>query len=138
MTVLLFEPRFVLPIMDGHKLHSIRPFRKRPIRAGDGLSLRAWEGKPYRSKQYTIADVTCLAVMPIWIFPQSISVAATVSDQPTVFLWPNDRDAFARSDGFDNWEQMKTYRDFHYNLPFKGSLILWGVHPMLSHLAPPP
>lgn len=56
MTVLLFEPRFWESVATGHKVHSIRPKRKRPINVGDALSLRGWEGKPYRSKQRVLCE----------------------------------------------------------------------------------
>lgn len=126
--VLLFEPRFWRPIATGEKVHSIRRTRKRPINPGDELSLRGWEGKPYRSRQRTLTDETCLAVRECWIDAQGI-----VIDQHR-FSEPDELDAFAVSDGFDNWEQMRTYRDFFYNLPFSGDFIQWGVHPMLANL----
>ena len=128
MTVLLFEPRFWGPVVSGEKVHSIRRTRKRPVRPGDELSLRAWEGRPYRSRQRVLADETCLFVRECWIDCQGIVIDGHR------FSGPEELDAFAVSDGFDDWNQMKTYRDFCYDLPFSGDLIQWGVHPMLANL----
>lgn len=129
MKVLIFEQRFWEPVVSGHKVHSIRQTRKRnAIVPGDELSLRAWEGKPYRSKQRVLCEETCIAVRACWIDVQGI-----VIDQHR-FSEPEELDAFAVSDGFANWEQMRTYRDFFYNLPFSGDLIQWGVHPMLANI----
>lgn len=129
MTTLIFEPRFHEPVLSGLKVHTIRRPRKHPIKPGDELSLRAWEGKPYRSKQRVLRNETCMFVRECRIDAHGIAIGGYRIGEP------NDLDQFAVSDGFDNWEQMRTYRDFNYNLPFCGVLIQWGVHPMLVHLA---
>jgi hypothetical protein len=129
MKVLLFEPRFWGPVASGDKVHSIRRTRKRPINPGDSLSLRGWEGKPYRSCQRVLCEEMCLAVRECWIDKSGIVIDGHR------FSEPDELDAFAVSDGFDNWDQMKTYRDFFYRLTFSGDLIQWGVHPLLSHFA---
>jgi hypothetical protein len=131
MPVLLFEQRFWEPVVSGTKVHSIRRTRKRPIKPGDDLSLRAWEGKPYRSPQRILCEETCIAVRECWIDAQGIVIGSSSHFRLSE---PDELDQFARSDGFDNWEQMRTYRDFFYNLPFSGDLIQWGVHPMLVNL----
>lgn len=128
MTVLLFERRFWEAVVTGAKVHSIRRRRKRPINAGDSLSLRGWEGKAYRSRQRVLCDETCIAVRECWIDGQGV-----VIDQHR-FSDPEELDAFALSDGFESWDQMRMYRDFFYNLPFAGELIQWGVHPLLAEL----
>ncbi|HEY1599688.1 MAG TPA: hypothetical protein VGG64_08810 [Pirellulales bacterium] len=129
MTVLLFERRFWQPVVSGEKVHSIRRTRKRPIVPGESLSLRAWEGRPYRSRMRVLCEETCIAVRECWIDRSGI-----VIDQQR-FGEPDELDAFARSDGFASWEHMKLYRDFFYRLPFAGDLIQWGAHPLLAHLA---
>jgi hypothetical protein len=125
--VLLFERRFWEPVVTGAKVHSIRRTRKRPINPGDRLSLRGWEAKAYRSPQRILCEETCIAVRECWIDRQGI-----VIDGNWRFSEPEELDAFAVSDGFDNWAQMRMYRDFFYNLPFSGDLIQWGEHPLLS------
>jgi len=125
MAVLLFEKRFWEPIFSGEKVHTIRRTRKRPIGPGDELSLRGWTGKPYRSKQFVLCEETCLDVRRIWIDQQGI-----VIDGLDRLSEPEELDAFARSDGFTGWEEMRLYRDFFYDLPFSGDFIQWGIHPL--------
>lgn len=126
--VLLFEPRFWKAIRSGEKVHSIRRERKRRIEPGDALSLRGWEGKAYRSKQFVLREETCLVVRMCWIDRSGV----VIDDTP--FRDAESLDRFAQSDGFVSWRAMRMYRDFHYNLPFCGHLIQWGVHPMLANL----
>lgn len=128
MTVLLFEQRFWSSIVSGEKVHSIRRERKRPIHPGDALSLRGWEGKAYRSKQLILSEETCLFIRECRIDQDGISIDSKR------FSSLNDLNMFAKSDGFSSWEAMRMYRDFHYDLPFVGILIQWGVHPMLANL----
>lgn len=129
MKVLLFEPRFWKAVVSGDKVHSIRRTRKRPVYPGDSLSLRGWEGKPYRSCQRVLCEEICLTVRECWIDARGV-----VIDGIHRFSELEELDAFAVSDGFDNWNQMKAFRDFCFTLPFSGDLIQWGVHPMLAHL----
>lgn len=127
MAVLLFEKRFWSPVCSGDKLHSIRRTRKRPIVPGDNLSLRGWEDKPYRSKQCILTEETCIDVRPIWIDKDGVCIEGCDRIGE-----PEELDEFAKSDGFDTWEEMRLYRDFFYNLPFSGDFIQWGVHPLVE------
>jgi hypothetical protein len=119
MTVLLFHPRFAEPIQSGRKCQTIRPERKRPIKPGDELSLRQWEGKAYRSKQVELLAVKCIAAFKIWITDRSV-VALNGSQV-------HNLDGFARGDGFDSWAEMVAYLEAPggYGLPFEGVLIQW-------------
>lgn len=126
MKPLLFEPRFWEPILTGAKVHTIRRPRKYPINPGDEISLRGWDGKPYRSKQRTLRNETCLFVRECRIYVLGITIDGHWIGEP------EELDRFAVSDGFENWGQM---RDYQESLPFSGVLIQWGVHPMLEHLS---
>ena len=64
---LLFMERFHAAILDGRKRQTIRRIRKRPIMPGDTLSLRGWEGLPYRSQQTVLDLATCHSVASIEI-----------------------------------------------------------------------
>lgn len=128
MAVLLFERQFWRPILDRTKVHSIRGPRKRPIRAGDALSLRGWEGVAYRSPQRTLADVVCVRVRECRITSQAITI-----DELRI-VDPEHLDAFAVSDGFASWRDLLAYRGFNYGFPFSGVLYQWDVHPLLSQL----
>lgn len=63
MRVITFQPQFHDLIESGRKTSTIR-LRAR-CKPGDTLSLRAWTGLPYRSKQRELRSVTCAAVRPI-------------------------------------------------------------------------
>jgi uncharacterized protein YqfB (UPF0267 family) len=57
---IMFQPRFARLVESGAKTQTIRVKSKakhpRPLpKPGDFLSLREWEGKPYRSKQRKLA-----------------------------------------------------------------------------------
>ena len=131
MKVLLFERRFWPAVVSGDKVHTIRRPRKRPICPGDKISLRGWEDKAYRSRQRVLCDETCLAVLDCWIDSQGIVIKGhRLSEQCEL-------DAFAVSDGFSDWDEMRSYHDFR-SLPFSGELIQWGQHAMLLDLLSTP
>jgi hypothetical protein len=65
---ILINPRFVTPLLDGRKIHTIRnnyEFWKR--HDGKVCSIRIWDGKPYRSKQQDICQ-KIIHVQPILIY----------------------------------------------------------------------
>lgn len=128
MKVILFEKRFWELIVCGHKVHTIRQPRKRPINPGDALSLRGWEGAAYRSKQRVLAEETCVAVRDIWIDAQGIVIDQRRLDDP------DELNRFAVSDGFSGWAELLSFTHFCRKLPFAGEMIQWGVHPMLKAL----
>lgn len=115
MKVLLFERRFWPPIVSGEKVHTIRRPRKHPICPGDAISLRGWEGKAYRSRQRVLCDETCLTVRNCRIDAQGIVIDGRR------FSERRELDAFAVSDGFVDWNEMRSYHDF--SLPFSGRSI---------------
>lgn len=121
MTVLMFADRFVQRVKSGEKRHTIRGQRKQPIKPGDGLSLRHWSGKPYRSKQCVIHDVTCSEVWPI-----EISETGRV-DMGDMILNHDEREMLAVQDGFKNFAEMKQWHLNAHGLPFTGVLIEWTV-----------
>ncbi len=95
MVVLMFEKQFWEPVVSGAKVHSIRPTRKRPINAGDLLSLRGWAGVAYRSQQRVLCEETCIDVRPIWI-----DLDGVVIDGYDRIQEPEELDLFAKSVGF--------------------------------------
>ena len=133
MKVILFERRFWELVATGAKVHTIRRPRKRPINVGDALSLRGWEGKPYRSKQRTLTEETCIAIRDVWIDCEGI----IIGNDNGRWYYDRDRellDAFAVSDGFATFAELLSFTHFNRHLPFTGELIQWGVHPMLKGL----
>ena len=118
MTTIMFETRFVPDIESGKKTSTIRQKRKRPIKPGDGLSLRCWTGKPYRSKQSVIALVRCTRVATIRIDSGTMQVDGKWLDRYQI-------EQVAWKDGFSNATQLRIYLTDAYGLPFEGELIEW-------------
>ncbi len=134
MTVLMFQPRFTDPIRSGQKCQTIRPPRKRPIKIGDDLSLRQWEGKAYRSPQVEIAAVRCSGVFEIEVRSNGITIGEAddfVNPRPPRITASAELNAFAQGDGFESWMEMRKYitQQSGYGLPFSGVLIQWEVPP---------
>lgn len=135
MATIMFQNRFWHLILDGSKVNTIRPARKRPILPGENLSLRGWEGKAYRSKQRELLIATCLAVREIIIFDTFVHVEG-YGDGITK---PEELDQFARFDGFESFQEMREFQKALYpeNLRgmsdrFRGTFIQWGENSVLS------
>ena len=90
MRILMFQPRFHDAVAAGEKTQTIRPPRKRPIRVGDSLSLRAWTGAAYRSPQCELRRATCVAA-------SRVVIGADFAD-----------DGEARRDGFGDAAEMRS------------------------------
>ncbi len=87
-------------------------------KAGDRISLRTWEGKPYRSKQRVLRDAEITSVVPIYIEEGKIVVDGCR-------YMPGKADVFARADGFRDAEEMERWFSDAHGLPFMGVLISW-------------
>lgn len=112
MAVLMFQPAFHEAVTTGAKRQTIRPPRKRPIRPGERLSLRAWTGTPYRSPQRVLREARCQGV------------------ERVVIDFCFDDDAEALRDGFESAEDMRDWFIDHHALPtpiepFVGERISW-------------
>ena len=120
--VIMCQQRFSHKILDGKKVHTIRPVRKRLIYPGDILDLRQWYALPYRSKQQKIAEKECVSVQPIHINETFSDFMFLIgSHKLTKDEWPQ----FSRNDGFDcTTDMLDFFRETH-GLPFNGILITW-------------
>lgn len=120
MTTIMFQKRFVTPLLSGAKRQTIRPPRKRPIVVGEKLSLRHWYDKAYRSPQVEILKAECTAVFDITISTHGVQIGtgSIKTSKPQL-------DEFARGDGFESWAAMREFFEsrFGYGLPFAGTLI---------------
>jgi hypothetical protein len=121
------QRRFVAVILSGAKPHTIRAERKRVIRVGDQLDLRAWKGAPYRSKQEKLRVVTVTAVRPIKItvFSRGIGefvVAVAIEGKR---ITPQAMCALAHADGFANLANFAVFFFFTHGEIFTGHLIEW-------------
>ena len=121
--VLMCKPQFAGPVERGEKLQTVRPTPKRMPKTGDKLSLRAWEGKPYRSKQRVLREAVVTTTEPITI------TETTLERGLSCWLYGGGRsmamDHFAQADGFRDWPALvEWFRETH-GLPFYGVLIRW-------------
>lgn len=107
MPTIMFQPQFHSAVQSGDKQQTIRPPRKRPIRTGDRLSLRAWTGAPYRSKQRELRAAICQDVQPI-------EIGADFDD-----------DDEALRDGFGTAGEMRDWFARVHGLPFRGVRVSW-------------
>lgn len=120
MVAYSFKSRFAPPILEGRKCQTIRGARKRHAQEGEPLQL--YVGMRTRSCRKIIPDPVCVEVQTIRIdFENGI-----------VFLgdgWirmPGCLDAFAESDGFRSWDEMRVFwRETHGLEYFEGVLIRW-------------
>ncbi len=122
MTVVMFQARFAPLVVDGTKTQTIRPERKRPIKAGDLLSLRRWTDKAYRSPQIELARARCIIVDRVEVGMLTIFVGG-------ILLRRRERDAFARADGFSSGMELSDWFENTHGLPFAGVLIRWELLP---------
>lgn len=122
MTVLMFQKRFIAPVLAGTKRQTIRPRRKRPIPVGAALSLRHWFDKPYRSPQVEFFATECAGYIDVTIRKAGVQLGTGdfVSLKPRL-------DEFALADGFSCWLEMREFfmSRFGYGLPFAGTLIIF-------------
>ena len=115
MRVLMFQERFVDAVRAGRKLNTIRKTAR--CKPGEMLHLRRWTGKPYRSKQETIRNETCLSVSPVRVSNAGVSVGGR---------WV-DAEQIAKADGFVDFGEMVLWFGITHGLPFNGFLIRWDV-----------
>jgi hypothetical protein len=120
----MFKPQFAPLVEQGTKLQTMRPTPKRMPQPGDQISLRAWTGKPYRSKQRELRSATITRVSTVRIEHDRIAINDVPFGNWNLGAeWMRD---FARADGFDSWESLAAWFDHEHGLPFDGVLIQWG------------
>ena len=120
MANLMFQKRFIDPLIAGTKRQTIRPRRKRPFAVGARLSLRHWSDKAYRSPQVEIMAAECTACFDILVCREGVRVGIGPVETRKQQL-----DDFAKADGFSCWLEMRDFFEsrFGYGLPFEGTLI---------------
>jgi len=117
--VVMFQPRFARKVEAGTKLQTIRLPRKVPVKPGDWLSLREWTGKPYRSKQRIIREVTCKKTSILHLDWSDVMI---LDGQP---LNSNLQQWFAQNDGFKSADEMRQWFAATHTLPFDGVVFFW-------------
>ena len=114
--VRMFKPQFASLVEAGTKLQTVRPTPKRMPQAGDRISLRAWTGKPYRSKQRVLLEAVITKVQPVEITETGIAVSS----------YAEPYDDFARADGFKDFFALADWFNATHGLPFEGIVIHWS------------
>jgi len=128
--VKMVSPQFCTAVETDAKRQTVRPLPKgRWPMAGDRISLRAWTGNPYRSKQRVLREGTITEVAVCNV--SSCGVWLRPGDETAFWMGEKGGSAdhlylFARNDGFADWEQMKAwFLATHKTLPFEGVVIQW-------------
>jgi hypothetical protein len=120
--VRMFKPQFAPLVEAGTKLQTVRPTPKRVPQAGDRISLRAWTGKPYRSKQRVLRDATISSVERVKIDVQTLEIDGER-------MGCVECDEFAIADGFKCFPEMLAWFEDTHGLPFEGVIIHWSNVP---------
>jgi hypothetical protein len=125
--VRMFKPQFAALVESGEKCQTVRPTPKRMPKKGDRISLRAWTGKPYRSKQRILRESVVGKVA-------TIRMNYAVVDGMT--WWEVQIDGqhidslevtkFAQADGFADFTEMAEWFIAQHGLPFEGIVIYWS------------
>ncbi|NJL19197.1 MAG: ASCH domain-containing protein [Bdellovibrionaceae bacterium] len=110
----LFQPQFAGLVEKGTKCQTVRPTPKRMPKHGDRISLRAWAGKPYRSKQRVLRGAVVFAVKKVRIEAGAV--------WPNLWLDGQRQNAqatsqFAMRDGFLDAQRMGEWFQEHHQLP---------------------
>lgn len=117
----MFDPRFSAGISSGAKRMTIR--ERARCKPGDKLSLRRWEGAPYKTKHVNMLEADCREVAPVVITARGPDVLTVYVDG--VELTRRETLAFARSDGFADTLAMRNFFATKHGLPFCGDIIKW-------------
>lgn len=117
-----FKPRFAGLVVVGIKTSTIRPSPRRlqdVPRPGDILCARAWEGRPYRSKQRILGEWTITEVRIATVTMAGVRVLEGAYSKAL------DRDGVSGREGFSDWVEMRNWFEAEHGLPFTGILIEW-------------
>lgn len=131
--VKMVQPRFHVAVETDAKLQTVRPRPKGQWpQAGDRISLRAWTGKPYRSKQRVLREGTITRVEGCNVHADGVELRPGLIG----VFWMGEKQAgalnlysFARNDGFADWREMKAWFAATHDLPFEGIVIQWSPDP---------
>lgn len=131
MRVIMFKKQFTEKILSGEKVSTIRP--KARCKPGDTLSLRNWEGKPYRSKHKIIMETQYKSLHKISIYAPNKMILESIDTYPqSITLIPmhySEAHQIARMEGFSDSNEMIDFFLKTHGLPFEGMLIYWGANP---------
>lgn len=117
--VRMFKPQFAPLVENGTKRQTVRPTPKRMPKVGDEISLRAWMGAPYRSKQRVLRESVVDRVSKIEIEDYAVRIDG-------ITLHHGEEESFAMADGFSSIVELTDWFRATHGLPFTGILISWA------------
>jgi hypothetical protein len=123
--VRLFKPRFAPAVERWEKLQTIRPKPKRMPQPGDIISLRTWEGLPYRSKQRVLGEAVIASVEEIHLGELYLQRLNTTWIYGKRSGRKGGMDRFAQFDGFADWPDLVEWFRATHGIPFSGILVRW-------------
>lgn len=116
MIVKMFKERFARLVETRQKRQTVRPWPKRMPKIGETISLRQWEGKPYRSKQRILLESRITELDVVGIDAEGVIVGTTTA--------PGN--AFAAADGFSSFDDLFDWFQIeHKTRVFIGILYKW-------------
>ena len=127
MALINFQKRFVPKILAGEKTHTIRAWRKHPVKVGETLHL--YTGLRQRGARL-LMRVPCTKALPItlsrgneWMYSQGEHVIRPQIEIAGSLLALDEMEALAVRDGFASLFEMASFWDL--NKPFSGQIIHW-------------
>ena len=118
MVAINFDKQFAGAVERGEKLQTVRrPRNRQPIVTGTVLQL--YTGQRTKSVR-KLHDAVCIGTDAVEIDRDSLFVAGRYLDS-------DDREAFARADGFKDYARMVAWFSNKSSLPFEGRVIQWRL-----------
>ena len=128
MVAYSFKGRFVDPIKARTKRHTIRALgKKRHARPGDTLQI--YTGDRFHPKK--VGEATCAMAGEIVLDFRLLEVWIDWNDEAqekTMLVTLEELDDFARSDGFESWDDLEAFwKETHdVSNSWTGIIITWG------------
>jgi hypothetical protein len=119
MLLTFTKPKFEGLIKENIKQHTIRADKNNRWKVGN--SIQFWNGNPRnvhsKNKPHQFGTGVCSRILPIEVFPNQNLILIEGHRYETKEIL----DRVAINDGFENWEEMKTF----FTEDFIGKLIFW-------------
>lgn len=127
MPIINCQPRFAKLIVEELKIQTIRKERKIPIKVGDKLFL--YTGlRTKNAKKF--AEAECVEIINVIIRDKDV-LFLTRYKHWREFL-PVMLNEFAKSDGFKDFDEMKTWFSKTHKLPFSGTIIKFKLTKIIN------
>lgn len=118
MLLTFTKPKFEDLIKENIKQHTIRADKNNRWKVGN--TIQFWNGNPRntnaKNKPHQFGTGVCCKVVPINIYPKNDAI---ICDGYGLSI--SEIESLAINDGFENWEEMKTF----FTEDFVGKMIFW-------------